>query len=165
MVVYAISGDGIGAGKSSLARLLVGASNVWSLAGQIRADLAMELPGYDWNNRTQSYKDTTRVRERQNKTVRQVMIEHGQFKCATASLHWVELLCDRIVGSTKLASGIKAIAVDDLRKLSELNYLKSRLGEDLVHFHVHNPKATFEPEFENEALAAAAEHIYSWRKP
>lgn len=164
MVVYAISGDGIGAGKSTLAKLLVGSSNVWSLAGQIRADLRLQLPNYDWDNRTQDYKDTTRVKERDRKTVRQVMIEHGQNKCKENHLHWVELLAERIVASDKLASGISAIAVDDLRKVCELEYLKRRLGANLIHFHVINPAAKSEPEFENQELAQLAEHLYMWRK-
>lgn len=156
MVIFAISGSGIGAGKTTLAKKL--ANPVWSLAGGLRQELSMLYPNYNWENRTQDYKDNTRVKERENKTVRQVMVEHGQLKCETNPLYWVERLCDRIdpLGAP-LAP--KVIAIDDIRKLSEINYIKQKYPGQVVHFHVDFEGAIYEPEFENEKLAEIADYI------
>lgn len=153
MRIFAISGDGIGAGKSTLAAKL--SARVWSFATEMREELQRQFPKYDWFNRTQEYKDGTTVTEL-GKTVRQVLIEYGQQKCASDALYWARLLADRIA-----LSAPNLVAIDDLRKMCEIHHLRERFGEDVTHIHVVHAFSKPEPEFENDLLADAADYIIS----
>lgn len=156
MVIFAISGSGIGAGKTTLARMI--SQPVWSLAGGLRQELAISLPEYNWENRSQEYKDKTRVHERGNKTVRQVMVEHGQAKCESNPHYWVERLCDRI-SSVPSTLQSQIVAIDDVRKVSEITHIRGRFPGQVIHLHVEYEGAVYEPEFENEELRKLADYI------
>ena len=103
--ILAISGDGIGAGKTTLANRLA-PGKVRSLAAAMRTELEALYPAYDWFNKTQEYKANTLVKEFDNKTVRQVLIEYGQTRCDKDSLYWVRKLSFMI-----LAEGCGTYAV------------------------------------------------------
>ena len=159
--IVAISGSGNGAGKSTLAHLL--SNPVWSIAGGIRAELKVELPGYDWDNKTQAYKDKVKVTERDDKTVRQVMIEHGQKRCKSDPAYWIKKLCNRIETGNVLI-GQQIIAIDDVRKIVEIDYLKARFGAVVTHFHIKSSHAQKEAEFDNDALEQVADYVTEWNK-
>lgn len=162
MVIYAISGSGIGAGKTTLANKLVPPNAVWSLASALRQELYQILPGYDWNNKSQKYKDSTLVKERRLKTVRDVMVEHGQIRCADDRLYWVRKLVDRLDPKQYVLQQHQAIAIDDVRKLYEIEYLKEKFHGKVVHLHVVSDKSIDEPQFDSKDLRDCADYIIMW---
>lgn len=161
MKLILVSGDGIGAGKTTLASRL--ADQTWSLAGALREELTWLYPDYNWWDRTQVYKAETKVRECGGKTVRDVLIEHGQAQCAKDPLHYVRKLADKLAGGARLADGVRRIAVDDLRKVIELEYLREKFP-DLLHYHVVNAAAGQEQHFQNDDLRARADYQIEWKK-
>lgn len=156
MVIFAISGSGIGAGKTTLAKKF--GHPVWSLAGGLRYELSRIYPNYDWENRTQEYKDKTIVKEAGKKTVRQVLIEHGQHVCATNPEHYVSILTERLKGGL---SPQPIVAIDDVRKVLEIEFLRSKFPNknEFTHLHIQWAGAIHEPEFENEQLAKIADYV------
>ncbi len=154
--IFAISGDGIGAGKSTLAKKL--GQEIWSLAGALRDELNREYPGYDWYNKSQEYKANTIIKECQKKVMRTVMIERGQLRCDEDQLYWVRQLADKLEYVQKMATGLKCVAIDDVRKLSEIGYLKERFPGQVIHFHMITESAIPEPQFENEQLCEVADY-------
>lgn len=156
-----ISGDGIGAGKTTLARSL--GDQVWSLAGALRDELALLYPNYDWHNRTQAYKEKTIVKEADYRSVRQVLIEHGQAQCERDPVHYVRQIVDKLKGVSRIASGTSRVAVDDLRKVIELEYFREHLP-NVVHYHIVNPDAIPEKHFQNEELKLRADYLIQWSK-
>jgi hypothetical protein len=157
--IFAISGDGIGAGKSTLGKKL--GQEVWSLAGALRAELKSELPNYDWYNKSQEYKET-KVKERGNKTLRTLMIERGQVRCQEDELYWVRKIAEALKAHDKIASAALSVAIDDVRKVSEISYLKEMFPKQVVHFHVVTESAIVEPQFENDDLREMADYLVLW---
>ncbi len=154
--IFAISGNGIGAGKSTLAKKL--GQEIWSLAGALRDELKHDYPAYDWYNKSQEYKANTRVKEEGKRTVREVMIERGQVRCAEDALYWVRKLADKLEYVEKMATGLKTVAIDDVRKISEIECLKERFPGQVVHFHLLTSTAVREPMFENDELCEVADY-------
>lgn len=162
MKLILISGDGIGAGKSTLAATL---GIRVSLADQLRFELRDQLPGYQWFNRSQSYKAETSVAERDGKSVRQVMIEYGQERCATSPTYWADRLVQYLhqgLEATALDES-STVAVDDVRKVCEVATLKAAFP-GAVHLHITSPHAVHEPEFQNVELAAIADFTVAWSR-
>jgi hypothetical protein len=167
MIIYLISGDGAGAGKTALAEYLVGASNVWSIASGMRFELSKTFPQYRWYDKTQAYKENTLVPEyKRGFTVRDVLRDYGQEKSHHYPTYWIERLIARLQQSRELVMGPQGIAIDDVRKVAELNYVKSKMQNthDIRHVHVENPDATFEPIFDNPTLAKLADYKMRWTK-
>ncbi len=162
MRIFAISGSGIGAGKTTLARKV--GDQTWSLAGALRAELSRLYPLYDWENRSQSYKADTKIKECGKQSMRDVMVRHGQLRCEEDELYWVRKLADKLDGTLKLANGLKSIAIDDVRKLSEIGYLKERFPDMVTHLHVATKSSVYEPMFQNDELHAIADYIMVWEK-
>lgn len=158
MKILAISGSGIGAGKTTLAKKL--SKDVWSLAGAMRAELERVYPGYSWFNRDQEYKATTIIREyrRGNLSMRGVLLEYGQEKCEETPTYWVEALSSKILSLDSVCSGITTIAVDDVRKMSEIAHLRKCFA-DVTHIHIDYSAAVYESEFENEELREVADYV------
>ncbi len=163
MQIIAISGDGNGAGKSTLALKL--ADSVWSLASALREELVRKYPGYEWHNKSQTYKNLTRVGEVNGMTVREVMIKHGQDMCQADPTYYVRKLTAKLQAVSTMATGARRVAIDDIRKVVELDYLRDTFSTSLLHYHVVNPNAVFESEFDNEQLASRADYLISWVKP
>lgn len=163
MKLVLISGDGAGAGKTYAARLF--GQSTWTLADGIRGELAIRYPNYNWYNRTQEYKNHTHVKEweRGDKTVREVLLKYGQVACAGNPKYWVERLCDKLKNSQEFVQGVTTIAVDDVRKVCELEHFRANF-RDVVHIHVESETAVFEPEFEAEQLKALADYVVRWQK-
>lgn len=160
MSILAISGDGIGAGKSTAAKAL-SRGNVWSLAGALREEMQRDFPGYDWFNKGQDYKENTKVREL-GVNVRTALIDRGQIRCNEDPAYWVRKLCDKVEATDKLAGAPLIIAIDDVRKVLEINYLRDRFGKSITHIHMINRDAIYEPQFENAALAEMADYHMGW---
>lgn len=160
--IYLISGDGSAAGKTTLAEKLVGASSVWNIAGAMRYELQRKHPGYDWFNKTQAYKETTIVKEYGTgyMTVRQVLFHYGQQRSQNDPTYWITKLVERLLKGSSIAYGSQ-IAIDDIRKVQELDYAKMKL-KNCQHYHVVNPAATREPTFDNPALHDRADYRVSW---
>lgn len=162
MHVFLISGDGNGAGKSTVAERLVGSVNVVSFARGIRHAAEMKYPGYNWHSKDPAYKNTTVVRELAGKTVRDVLVAIGEAACVEDPLYWARRLGDHL---KRVESNIYmpvAIAVDDLRKVCELDYLRDRYPA-LTHFHVVSPSAGAEPQYQNDELRGRADYVITWR--
>lgn len=162
MKLILISGDGIGAGKSTLASTL---GQRVSLADQLRHELSRQLPHYDWFNRSQSYKAETFVAERDGKSVRQVMIEYGQARCAETVTYWADRLVEYLKDGLE-ATGLDSsttVAVDDVRKVCEVETMKLAFPGS-VHLHITSPRAIHEPEFQNVELAAIADFTVAWTR-
>ena len=158
--IIAISGDGAGAGKTHAARLF--GQNVYTIADGMRSELQTRYPNYNWFSREQEYKRTTLISELDNKSMRRVLLEYGQEKCVGNPRYWVDRLCDSLDRSSVLATGYSSIAIDDVRKICEIEALRVRF-RNVVHIHVENPDAVFEPEFESEQLKAMADYVVRWK--
>jgi hypothetical protein len=164
MKIYLISGDGYGSGKSTLAAKL--GDEVWSIAGALREDLSRQYPGYKWFSKDQAYKETTRIKEYGSgrMSMRDVLVEYGQKKAAINPTVWVSLLSDRLLESVKILTGAKIFVIDDVRKLCEIDHLRSRFSGLVTHFHVVSTTGTPEPHFENDELKARADYHVKWQK-
>lgn len=160
MTIFLISGNGQGAGKTTLAKRLAGDRAVYSIAGILRQELKRLYPDYDWDNRTQAYKDNTLVTEYRAKdpfkvlSLRQVMVEYGQQKCVGDPTHWVK----KLVAHLAIQPALSVIAIDDVRKTCELEVLK-RAFPNTYHFHVKWIGAIAEPIYEADALEAMADYV------
>lgn len=161
MKLILISGNGAGAGKTWAAEMF--ADETYSLASQIRSDLHRIYPAYDWFNKTQDYKTQTLVPEWQNKTIRQVLFEYGQQKCQEDPLIWARKLVEGLRKVEHIADGKKRFAVDDTRKLCELDYLKSHFP-GAFHIHVDTKVCIHEPAFEARELMERADYVVQWEK-
>lgn len=152
--IILISGDGIGAGKTTLAERLG-----WrlSLAQGIREDLEARYPSIPWHSTDQETK-SQRFEELGGRTMREVMIQYGQERCAQVPDYWVERW-SFYADAAMLLSGIGAAVVDDLRKIVELESFRRRYGAFVTHLHVEYPGAIPEPQYDNEQLKARADYI------
>lgn len=160
MRIIAISGDGIGAGKTTLAKKL--SSDVWSIASSLRGEVRQKYPGYDWYCKDQAYKDGTYVHEfGKNKTVRDVLIEYGQQRCIESPAYWVDVLIEKLKATNQIAS-MGLLAIDDLRKLVELERLRAAFPGQIIHMHVHNPHAISEPQYDNVVLGELSDYLMQW---
>lgn len=168
MLIYAISGSGIGAGKSTLAKSLQ--CETWSLAGPLRKELSRMYPRYNWFNKEQAYKENTIIKEAWDEygdarppNMRTVLIKHGQKRAAEDAKYWVRILATSLAGYAELATGPKYIAIDDVRKVCEIEHLRDRFGENVLHIHIKSDAAIHESEFEAAGLEEAANYIMTWR--
>jgi len=164
-MIYLISGDGRGAGKSTLARNLVGEDNVYSLAREIRRELKAKYPDYDWYSKDQAVKDTTMIPEWGSVSMREVMVRYGQAKCEEVPTYWVDKLTDEFDEWGVLDWLRDRAAVDDIRK--PLEAVALRMWADMreipvLHIHVVNPMADDEP-FANDELRGMADYLITWQ--
>lgn len=156
MQLILISGDGAGAGKSWAASKF--GDETYSLASQIRVELKQLYPAYDWHRKDQAYKANTPVIEWGGKSLRTVMLEYGQHKCDQISkIYWAQRLAEGLELVRHIADGRKRFAIDDVRKLCELDYLGERFP-GYLHIHVTNPDAVYEPEFDAAELSKRAHY-------
>lgn len=158
--IILVSGSGIGAGKSTLARKLVGAGAglVVSLGDGIREELSIDYPEIDWYNKSQSHKDTPV--QGTDMTVRDHLIQRGQERCVTSPTHWVDHLFWRLTTSP-IFTNTSTIVVDDLRKVVELKEFRRRTStwNNCLHFHIEYPSAIYEPQYDGEQLRELADYV------
>lgn len=161
MKLILISGDGIGAGKTTLANRLVGKEKTISLAGALRAELSSRYPLTDWWDKSQEGKNRL-VRDPgvwYLRPVREAMLRHGQQQCLDHGAdYWARQLANHIL-QLKEINPYNTFAVDDLRRLVEVNVLRGIPGVNVSHLHVSWASAIYEPEFENAALKGLADYI------
>jgi hypothetical protein len=158
MIIVAISGDGMGAGKTYLANKICPEHRL-SLASYLRADLSRMYPNYDWYNKTQAYKDNTLVHET-GKTIREMLMTYGKTRRDVDANYWINYLLDGIYyiyNNAKERNNI-IISIDDIRFVNEIERLRSSFPSSIVHMHVISSKAKSEP-FDNEALRDMADYI------
>ena len=158
MRVLAISGSGQGAGKTTLARTL--SPTVWSIADGIRHELSKIYPKIQWENRTQAYKDGTKV-PGTNRSVRQMLIDHGQQACIDNPTYWVSEMTTKLLELNRMWTAGAVVAIDDVRKLCELEHLRAKFP-DVVHFHVNGEPCVDEPMYDNIELADIADYVVEW---
>lgn len=176
--ILGISGSGIGAGKSSFAKKMAG--EVWSLAGALRKELTKKFPGYKWYDKSQEYKnmrftetifdpfllsalEKTKTHEG-GKTVRDVMIAYGQMKCANDPKYWPRILAADLQERLKIMDGVHTVAIDDIRKVLEVEYLREKFAPNFIHFHIDTGSAIGEDYFDNDLLAEMADYTVKWEK-
>lgn len=164
-MIYLISGDGRGAGKSTLARNLAGEENVYSLAGKIREELKTKYPQYDWHSKDQAVKDGTMISEWGSVSMREVMVRYGQAKCEEVPTYWVDRLTDLLELDGYSVFDTFPGAIDDIRK--PLEAVAIRAWADMrqvpvLHIHVVNPLADDEP-FANGELRGMADYLVTWQ--
>lgn len=156
MTIILVSGSGIGAGKSTLAGLLSG-GNVLSLADGIRFELMYEFPGYPWLSKEQ--KSKTVVVAETGKTIREMLIQRGQERKKSYQDYWTQSLLHQIDSNYAPGYLKEVIAIDDIRMVHEVEYLREAFGTRVVHIHVDYPGATSEEIFENDKLQNLADYI------
>lgn len=159
MRIIAISGDGMGAGKTFLSYKLATEATRFSLAAYLRADLSRQYPNYDWYNKAQSYKDGTLVHET-GKTVREMLTTYGASKRVIDSDYWINYLLDDLyhtVNNCKNRDNL-LITIDDIRFINEIEKLRSSFGSAVTHIHVISSKAKPEP-YDNDALRELSDYI------
>lgn len=146
-----ISGDGHGAGKTTLARTF--GVPVFSQADAIRVELSQIYPDVDWFDKSPEGK--SRPFDGSGLTVRDILIQHGQARCTTDPQYWARQ-CLEIIQSKPHP----VVVVDDIRKLVELSFFREKVGkENLTHFHVSYDGATPEPHFDNQLLRDVAQYL------
>lgn len=144
-----ISGSGIGAGKTTLAKSL---GSVVSLADGIRRELQKEYPTIRWFDKSQENK-TRIVPGTDGKTVRDLLIDRGQSRKTEDNLYW----CKELQQFLRYCMGTQA--VDDVRMLQEVEFFKKH-NKDVVHLHIDFDGAISEEGlFENEELKKIADYI------
>ena len=177
MKIIGVSGDGIGAGKSSFCKKLT--NEVWSLAGALRDELKRVCPEYDWFNKSQEYKTqpfthSSRLLDKlgcttledlpRMRTVRDAMIVYGQFKCEQeGENYWVRELSSKLDQRLHIMDGCRTIGIDDVRKVVEIEYLREKYHRDFLHFHIVTDSAIPEAQFDNAALSKVADYHVSWK--
>ena len=157
MKIILISGNGTGAGKTTLAHTV--ADQVLSLADIIRSGLVKKYPAYDWYRKDQEYKETTLVTETQ-KTVREMLVEEGQRRCKKNPAYWVQKLAEFIKADAFYKSQV--VAIDDIRKMIELQIMKEKFHGMVSHLHVIYKDAKSEQHLygkDDEALQAVANYV------
>lgn len=162
MNLLLISGDGIGAGKTTLARRMVGQSNVIGLAGALRDELFQLYPNTSWWDKSQEGKNKLVQGKGQYEgmTVRASLIHHGQHQCTTLGLdYWAQRLKESIIDMRENESEQTILAIDDVRKVVELEVLRNIPHVETTHIHVRWAGAIYEPEFENAELSLRADYI------
>lgn len=162
-MIYLISGNGRGAGKTTLATRMVGRDHVFSHADSLRMELHAKYPRLSWFALDQITKDEPQE-TLGGRSMRDILLKHGQDKCSIhGANHWAERLVTRLqTRFASLALDKCPVAVDDLRKITELDTLLSSLGHDkIIHFHIMFPAAVAEPEFDGAELARRADYIVS----
>lgn len=142
------------------------AQQTWSLAGAMRQELSLQYPAYDWFNKSQAYKSSTIIHEYGDgrQTMRAVLLEYGQQKCWEDACYWIKLLCDRLEGARGIFNGVHTIAIDDIRKVCEIQHLRQHSRCEVLHVHIANPEAVYEAEFQNEELSKLADYVIQWSK-
>ena len=158
-MIYLISGEGRGAGKTTFARKMGG--KVYSLAGAIRADLERMYPAYPWHAQDQETKDNTRISEWDNLSMREVMVRYGQSKCIDNPAYWAIILGQTIANETSYKRF--PLVVDDVRKIVELDHFHDTFGKgEILHFHIVNPLADAE-DYDNRELMSRADYLVTWQ--
>lgn len=173
--IIAVSGDGIGAGKTTYAKRM--SDEVRSMAGALRKELKWLYPDYDWFNKTQEYKsrpfrgdlrvafgDEVDEWGKGILTVRDMMVQYGQFKCRDDQAYWPRIFVGDLEDRFKILDGVKVIGIDDVRKTVEIEHLRSKYGDKLIHCHMDTGSALREPQFENEELRRRADYIIKWER-
>lgn len=153
-----ISGSGIGAGKTTLARKFPGAS-VMSLAGALRDDLAELHPDVNWHDRSQEYKNS-RPESLGGLSVREKLVQFGQERCFLEKTYWPRRLMERMSWG---AWPSHTFVVDDLRKTVELDYFRQQ-GKSVLHLHIHHETAIPEPQYDSDALFDVADYVIMRRR-
>ena len=163
MKLILISGNGIGAGKTTLADQL--SDHRMSHATELRHMMCAEFPEVDWYDTTQEGK-LRPINKPNGTTVREALIGYGQGKCAADQVVWARTLGDRLdedwVNTKFGVYLIGTVAVDDLRKVCELEHLRSRFP-DLVHVHLKYAAAIPEPQYDADELEALANYVITRR--
>ena len=162
MRIVFISGDGHGAGKTYLAQKFTnGSHQIFSIANTIRFEISKKYINYDWYNKSPHYKEHTIVKET-NLSIRDMLDQFGRQKKQEKKLYWAIALANSLVFA-KENDKQDIVVIDDLRFVDEMKYIKDRFHDDTsCHFHVVNPYAKPEPNYENEKLKKLADyHIYA----
>ena len=155
--IFLVSADGNGAGKTTRAKQL--SPVVLSFADAVRRECQTlySESKVDWFDKTQEGKLQLVM---PGKTVRDCLIEHGQKACEDDQFHWAKAMVLAI-----LSSHARIVAVDDLRKLTELNYLTDIFGPLITHEHIIFDDAVLEPQYNNNELRACATRLILRRSP
>lgn len=151
-VIWIVSGDGNGAGKTTRAREL--APVVFSFADAVRAECRRRYPDsqVNWFDKTAAGKVQLVA---PGKTVRDCLIEVGQSLSAEDPLIWARAMEVNIRNCPN-----EVCAIDDLRKEVELDYIRKVFSHRLIHEHIIWKDAVVEPEFDNERLRILANRLY-----
>ena len=162
MKIILISGNGVGAGKTYLANRL--GDVVMSHATPLRQELADQYPQHKelFFSKDQAAKDMV-LDDVGGQTVRQTMVAYGQHKCKDEPAYWAMRLAQAIdeFRESEIKFGItlqNCLAVDDLRKMCELEHLRARFP-NLLHLHVWYDKAIPEQQYDGDKLQAAADYV------
>lgn len=146
--IIAASG-GQGAGKTTLGQTLysvfskVAETRKLTIADALRKECQTLHPEIPWFDRSQAAKDV--FYPQLGKTMRQFLIDHGEFRVSQDKLCWVRTVS---LGDARI--GI----VDDLRKLYELGYMRQTRGTTrFTHVHIDGGV----PDYDCLALAEVAD--------
>ena len=157
MKIILISGDGQGAGKTTLARKLSEIN--LSLADQIRHELKEEHPDVDFFDKSQAAKQA--IVAGTGNSMRTLLIERGQAARDKDPLHWVNRLVQQIKDSVTTdandPTSAYTVTVDDIRYENEVITIREAFS-DVVHMHVCESLATYEPQYENNLLSMIANY-------
>jgi adenylate kinase family enzyme len=159
MRIIFISGEGHGAGKTYLAKKIAsGINQIFSIANMIRQELESEYPKYDWYNKEPRYKTFTILDETQ-KSVHEMLIERGLERKKKNPTYWAKQLIDVIKYNTA-NNALDFIIIDDIRYFDEYEYIKRYFEKaNITHFHVLNPHAKKEVQFDNNKLKECADYV------
>lgn len=149
-----ISGNGTGAGKTTLARRLYVGAVLTALATGLREHVARLFPE-DRHHIMGIYAEDKAHVLPDGRTVREALIEEGAAGRSYDKYVWCNAWSDRV----KDVRHTEDITVDDVRTVTELMYLRrwaADHGRELLHLHLHHEGAAPEP-FDD--LSAYADYL------
>lgn len=161
-MIYLISGNGRGAGKTTLARKLAADGCIFSHAHELRVQLKAEYPGLPWFSTDQFAKDTPR-HELGGKSMRDLLVSWGQDACLRNTVdYWARILAGKIEAQYGeiYYPPHHNVAVDDLRKTVELELIRDKLSRyGILHLHIKAWSAIPEPEYDGPELEGLADYV------
>jgi hypothetical protein len=165
MRLFLLSSNGIGAGKTFNSHFFAGKTGqVLALADEIRKELLHIYPNYPWFAKDQEAKNM--IIKETNKTLRQMLVERGQQRCAEDPDYWckstanqIDILCrarEEIAIHDEAEVEDFAIAIDDIRKVSEVEFFKNRFPDEARHYHLIYETAKQEDAFLDQYIPLEA---------
>jgi hypothetical protein len=82
-----------------------------------------------------------------------MMVERGQDKCVNDKAYWPR----RLYNTVDWGAMHRTVAIDDVRKIVEVQYFKEMFGSRCLHLHIQWPEADVEPLYDN--LSEIADYI------
>lgn len=90
------------------------------------------------------------------------MIRYGQMMTAEDPTYWVDKLVDHLKQADRIADMRPSIAIDDVRKVCELDAIRTAFPGKVIHVHILGKGAIEEKMYDNQELHDIADYVLEW---